>query len=209
MHIQLKLIDDPMKKTTLFCIALFAASALFSQEIEKTPKKQTQLSFGAIDYMSIPMPLDEDGNPEINMGVTGIHYNLWMNKSLYAGLGFYGSVNGKRGGMFTLGINAGIKKALTKKVFVDAGIHVGGGGGASTPDGGGAFLLPHINIGYQFKKFSTTFGYSHINFFDKGNINNRQLRLGIQLPLSFEHAKFTEKETAFTSKEIKLSLIHI
>lgn len=205
MHIQDMLNNKLMRNSILFCIALFTVATIFSQEPLKSPKKQHQLSFGVMDYMSIQMPLNENGNPEINMGVTGIHYNLWLNKSFYTGLGFYGAVNGKRGGMFTLGINAGVQKALTKKLFLDAGIHIGGGGGANTPDGGGAFLLPHVNIGYQFKNFATTLGYSHINFFDKGNINNSQFRLGIQLPLSFEHASFADKEKVFSTKEIQNS----
>jgi len=89
------------------------------------------------------MQNDEDGNPEINMGLTGIHYNLLLNKFMYVGLGFYGSVNGQRGGLFTLGVNLGVKKNLTEKLFIDTGFHFGGGGGASAPDGGGVFLF-HI-----------------------------------------------------------------
>ena len=90
-------------------------------------------------------------------------------------------------------------------LFVDTGFLIGGGGGAGAPDGGGAFILPHINIGYQFKNFSTTVGYSSINFFDKGNINNKQLRLGIQIPLSFEHASFKEKEKRWYVEKLKLT----
>jgi hypothetical protein len=194
-----------MKKTSLLLLAIITSYSLFSQEKSIIPKKTTQSGFGAIDYLSIKMPNDEDGNPEINMGITGVHYNLWLNKSIYGGLGFYGSVNGKRGGLFTLGINAGIKSMLTKKLFIDSGIHFGGGGGAGAPDGGGVFILPHINLGYQFKNFSTTIGYSYINFFDKGNINNKQIRLGIQIPLSFNYASFKEKEKYFTTKELKNS----
>ena len=55
---------------------------------------------------------------------------------------------------FTLGVNAGIKKHFSKKFYIDTGFHFGGGGGAGAPDGGGAFILPHFNVGYQFKKIS-------------------------------------------------------
>ena len=194
-----------MKKIGVFLIATLSCYGVFSQENNFIPKKKTQKSFGSIDYLSINMPNDKDGNPEVNMGITGIHYNLWLTKSIYTGLGFYGSIHGKRGGMFTLGINAGVKTMLSEKLFLDAGIHIGGGGGASTPDGGGAFILPHANIGYQFKNFSTTLGYSTINFFDKGNINSKQLRLGIQIPLIFEHAYFKDREHSFTSKKLQNS----
>ena len=194
-----------MKKTSLFLLAIITSYSLFSQEKNTLPKKQTQKGFGSIDYFSVKMPLDEDGNPEVNMGITGLHYNLWLNKSIYTGVGFYGSVHGKRGGMFTLGLNLGNKLKLTEKVFLDTGFHIGGGGGASTPDGGGAFILPHINLGYEFENFSATIGYSHINFFDKGNINNKQIRLAIQVPLSFNYTSFKEKENSFDTKELKKS----
>jgi hypothetical protein len=205
MQIQQKLNNIRMKKIFIVLLFLLSSHVLSSQENNLIPKKKTQKGFASMDYLSIKMPNDEDGNPEINMGITGIHYNLWLNKSIYTGLGFYGSVHGKRGGMFTLGINAGVKTMLAEKLFLDAGFHLGGGGGASTPDGGGAFILPHVNLGYQFKKFSTTIGYSYINFFDKGNINNKQIRLGIQIPLSFEHAAFKERENYFNTEEVKKS----
>jgi len=194
-----------MKKTGFFLLAVITSYSLFSQENTSLPKKKTQQSFASIDYLSIKMPNDKYGNSEVDMGMTGIHYNLWLNKSIYTGLGFYGSINGKRGGLFTLGLNLGIKKHLTDQFFVDTGFHFGGGGGAGAPDGGGAFILPHINIGYQFKNFSTTLGYSAINFFDRGNISGKQLRFGLQIPLSFAHASFNDRELSFTSKKLKNS----
>ena len=103
------------------------------------------------------------------MGLTGIHYNASF-QNFYTGLGMYGSVKGIRGGFFTLGVNAGYKNYLTNNIFIDTGVHFGGGGGAGAPDGGGAFILPHLDVGFQFKKFSFTTGYSYINFFDKGAI---------------------------------------
>jgi hypothetical protein len=194
-----------MKKTFILILFLLSTHLVISQEKSAIPKNQTQKGFASIDYLSIKMPLDEFGYPEINMGITGIHYNFWLNKNIYTGLGFYGSVDGKRGGMFTLGINAGVKSMLSEKLFLDTSFHIGGGGGAGAPDGGGVFILPHINFGYQFKNFSTTLGYSYINFFDKGNITSKQIRLGIQIPLSFSHASFKEKERSFSLKELKNS----
>ena len=182
-----------------------SSTTLFSQEKNTIPQKQTQNGFASLDYISVKMPNDEFNNPEINLGLTGIHYNFWLHNSIYAGLGFYGSVIGKRGGLFTLGVNAGIKSQLTEKLFLDTGFHFGGGGGASAPDGSGAFILPHISIGYQFKQFSTTLGYSYINFFDKGNMNNTQLRIGLQIPLSFDMADFNNKESAFSIKQLENS----
>jgi len=203
MQIQQKSNKIQMKKIFILTLFLLNSHLLISQEKNIIPKKQTQLGFGSIDYLSVKMPLDEDGNPEVNMGVTGIHYNFWLNRNIYTGVGFYGSIHGKRGGMFTLGINAGFKSMLSEKLFIDTGFHIGGGGGASTPDGGGAFLLPHVNLGVQFDNFSTTLGYSYINFFDKGNINNKQIRLGIQIPLSFDYSSFKNKEKTYSYKQLK------
>lgn len=193
-----------MKKSSLFVLALISVFSLYSQE-KSVPNAKLQNGFTTLDYLSIKMPIDEDGNPEVNMGITGVHFNLWLNKSFYTGVGFYGSVNGKRGGMFTLGINAGLKTDITKKLFLDTGFHLGAGGGASTPDGGGAMLLPHINLGYNFNHFSATFGYSHINFFDKGNINSSQLRVGIHIPISYNYATFKNKEKRLNSNYLKNS----
>ncbi|MFN0729955.1 hypothetical protein [Polaribacter gochangensis] len=192
-----------MKKIVVFLLFCTYSQVLFSQEKESIPTKFTQNGFANLDYISVKMPNDEDGNPEINMGLTGIHYNLLINKSLYAGLGFYGSVNGQRGGLFTLGMNLGIKKNISKNLFIDAGFHFGGGGGASAPDGGGAFILPHLNFGYQFKKISTTLGYSAINFIDKGNITSNQFRVGIQIPLSYDYVPFKNKEHSFSTEKLK------
>ena len=191
-----------MKKIFLF-FALVSFITINSQE--KLPIKRSQNGFAAIDYLSVKMPLDEDGNPEENMGLTGIHYNLLFSDSFYAGLGFYGSIHGKRGGLFTLGINAGVKKNLTDFLFLDTGFHFGGGGGAGAPDGGGAFILPHLNLGYQFKNFSASAGYSYINFFDKGNINSSQINFRIQVPISVDNTSFNNKEKSYNFNRLKES----
>ncbi len=192
-----------MKKIFSFLLVCTFSLTVYSQENEIVPIKFIQNGFVSLDYVSAKMTLNRFGNPEINMGLTGIHYNLLLNKSLYTGLGFYGAVNGERGGFFTLGVNLGIKKQITEKLFIDSGLHFGGGGGASTPDGGGAFILPHVNLGYQFKNFSTTLGYSYINFFDKGNITSTQFRLGIQIPLSYNYANFHNREKSFSVENLK------
>lgn len=192
-----------MKKSILVFLTVLTSLSLFSQK--KYLTKNTQDGFATIDYLSVKMPLNEDGNPEENMGLTGIHYNLLFSDTFYAGLGFYGSIHGKRGGLFTLGVNAGIQKKLTDNLFLDTGFHFGGGGGASAPDGGGAFILPHLNLGYQFKNFSATAGYSYINFFDEGNINSSQINFGIQVPISVDYTAFKNKENSYSFNQLKKS----
>ena len=153
-----------MKKIVVLLLILCANYAQ-SQEKKNVPIKNTQKGFFMVDYLSVDMP----STNEVNMGLTGIHYNASF-QNFYTGLGMYGSVKGIRGGFFTLGVNAGYKNNLTNNIFIDTGVHFGGGGGAGAPDGGGAFILPHLDIGFEFKKFSFTTGYSYINFFDKGAI---------------------------------------
>ncbi|WP_320417283.1 hypothetical protein [Tenacibaculum sp. IB213877] len=172
-------------------IVLSIMSAYFLQA--QTPEKKTQLGFGQVDFLSIKMPENEK-----NMDFTGIHYNLMLNDWSYAGAGFYGAVGGTRGGFFTLGVNAGIKQNLTDNLFVDAGIHFGGGGGAGAPDGGGAFILPHVNLGYDFKNVAVTAGWSYIDFFDGGDINSNQFYASVQIPLSFDFSDFDDRESSFS-----------
>lgn len=168
----------------------------------KIPQKETQKGFISVDFLSIKMPLDRFGNQEPNMDFTGVHYNLIFN-DFYTGVGIYGAVGGIHGGFFTLGVNAGYEKFLSKKLFLDAGFHFGGGGGANALDGGGAFILPHLNLGYQFKNFNITVGYSYINFFDGGQIKSPQLNVALQIPLSFDYANHTQATQAFTCSELQ------
>lgn len=182
------------KRTLLLCLTM---SVCFFYGQNEIPDKNTQFGFGQLDFLSIKMPKNE-----VNMDFTGIHYNLKLNDWSYAGVGFYGAVGGIRGGFFTLGINAGIQQKITDNLFIDTGFHFGGGGGASAPDGGGAFILPHINLGYNFKHFSATAGYSYVDFFDGGTINSCQLYAQVQIPLNFDYTSFKNRETSFSSDEI-------
>jgi len=190
-----------MKKLLVVFIFL-CSSHIQSQEKKNVPLKNTQKGFFVVDYISVDMPTTVDGFNEIHMGLMGIHYNLAFDK-FYTGLGMYGSVRGIRGGFFTLGVNAGFKNYLTDKVFIDTGIHFGGGGGAGAPDGGGAFILPHVNLGIQFKNFSFTTGYSYINFFDGGAIKSHQLHIGVQVPINLYSATFVNSEKKFTINDLE------
>ena len=190
-----------MKKIVVVLLIL-CASLSQSQEKKNIPIKNIQKGFFAVDYLSVDMPTTDEGFNEIHMGLTGIHYNASFQK-FYTGLGMYGSVRGIRGGFFTLGVNAGYKNNLTNNIFIDTGVHFGGGGGAGAPDGGGAFILPHLDIGFQFKKFSFTTGYSYINFFDKGAIEHQQVRFGLQIPIHFSSASIENSEKEFTFNELQ------
>lgn len=157
-----------------------------------------------MDFLSADMPTNDLGPDEDHMGLIGVHYNLNFG-DFYTGIGMYGTVRGKRGGFFTLGVNAGFKSYLNDRLFLDTGIHFGGGGGAGAPDGGGAFLLPHFNLGVQFNKFSLTGGYSYINFFDGGNIISQQLNLALQIPLNHTYSDILNEEKQFSVEDLKSS----
>lgn len=182
-------------------VLLLTLSVHFFYAQTEVPTKKTQIGFAQLDFLSIKMP---DAN-EPNMDYTGIHYNVMLNDWSYAGLGLYGAVGGIRGGFFTLGVNAGVKKEIYKNLFVDAGFHFGGGGGASAPDGGGAFILPHVNLGYDFKHFSITGGWSYVNFFDGGDIKGHQFYTALQIPLNYNYTDFDKKEDIFDIDALKTS----
>jgi hypothetical protein len=193
-----------MKKATLFFFILIFSQILVAQEQKEMPIKHTQNGFFSMDFLSVDMPFDPDFLNEPNMGMTGIHYNFSLG-DFYTGLGIYGSVSGRRGGFFSLGVNAGYKKYLSSRFFLDTGFHFGGGGGASTPDGGGAFILPHANVGYDFKDLSLTAGYSYINFFDGGAIKSHQANIAVHIPLSFSYASSKNAEATYSLQKIKNS----
>lgn len=160
---------------------------------------KTQKGFIKVDFLSINMP-ETNIADEKNMGFSGIHYNLFLNEYFYTGIGIYGSVTGNRGGFFTLGINAGYKKYINEKLYIDTGFHFGGGGGAGAPDGGGAFVLPHLSLGYEFNNFSLNTGWSYVNFFDKGRIKGNQLNIALEIPLDFNYSNYINSESKFSSK---------
>tara|TARA_B110000046_G_scaffold185413_1_gene226931 strand:- start:6243 stop:7742 length:1500 start_codon:yes stop_codon:yes gene_type:complete len=178
---------------------MFSSPFLFSQN-DIIPEKKVQHAFAKLDFLSLDLP---ENDP--NMGFTGIHYNLMLNDWSYAGLGIYGAVSGNKGGFFTLGINAGIKKYFTTDFYIDTGFHFGGGGGAGAPDGGGAFILPHFNLGYNFNNFSINSGWSHVDFFDGGNIKGHQLNVVLEIPLDYAFANFEISENEFDFEGLKES----
>ncbi len=191
-----------MKKFIIFFSLLFSNITILSQESTIIPTKKTQLGFAKIDFLSIDMPETSIVN-EPNMGFTGIHYNLFLNKFIYTGIGLYGSVTGARGGFFTLGINTGIKKYFSNNFYLDTGLHFGGGGGGGAPDGGGAFILPHFNLGYEFKNFSINTGWSYVNFFDGGKIKGHQLNIGLEIPIDYDYSYYESSNTTFKINDLK------
>jgi len=192
-----------MKKVFFLFIIVLASTMVFAQN-EEVSRKKTQKAFGKIDFLSINMPESNILN-EKNMGFTGIHYNLMLNDWAYAGAGIYGAVTGERGGFFTLGVNAGIKKYLGKDFYVDTGFHFGAGGGARAPDGGGVFILPHFNLGYDFKSFSLNSGWSYVDFFDGGLIQGNQFNISLEIPLDYTYSDYEASENEYDFETLQKS----
>lgn len=188
------------KLKQLLFILFFAPTLLISQN-ETVPKRKTQKGFAVLDFLSVDMPSDPRIQNENHLGLLGKHYNLEFD-NFYTGLGIYGALRGDRGGFFTLGVNLGYKAFLTENFFLDSGIHFGGGGGAGAPDGGGAFILPKVNLGLQFKDFSLAGGYSYINFFDGGKIKSHQLNVALQIPLNISYADFSNSQKSFKISDL-------
>jgi hypothetical protein len=191
-----------MKNIVFISLLCISFSFQLIAQVEKIPEKKLQNGFVKIDFMSIDMPEFTIAN-EPNMIFSGTHYNVLLNENFYTGVGIYGALTGRRGGFFTLGVNAGYKKYLSKKWYTDIGFHFGGGGGAAAPDGGGAFILPHLNFGYEFENFSINSGWSYVNFFDGGLIKNHQFNIGVEIPINYSYSKYSnsEKEYLFTALE--------
>jgi len=184
-----------LKTRLVYILLVLPFFYLYSQENNNLNiPKLTQRGFAEMSYLSVKMPSDEQ-----NLGLAGVNFNLFLNDWAYVGLGMYAAVHGDRGGLFTLNVNAGIKKDLFSNIYLNTGLHFGGGGGANAPDGGGAYILAYLNLGYQFSKFSIETGYSYINFFNNGNIKGHQLNLALQVPLSYNYASFKHSE-----KELKI-----
>ncbi|AZQ45220.1 hypothetical protein EJ995_10030 [Nonlabens ponticola] len=169
-----------------------------SAQKDATPDLKEQQAFIELDFLSIPRDAGE-----ANLTLSGSHFNLKFDNGLYTGIGIYGAIIGERGGFFTLGANAGYQGDLTENLFYDLGLHIGGGGGDSAPDGGGAFLIPQAKLGYRFENFNLSAGYSYINFFDNGDINEHQVIAGIQFPIEFDHTDYSNANQDYSLKDLK------
>jgi hypothetical protein len=138
-----------------------------------------QPGFFRFSYDQVKMPQQIK-----DMGLLGVNYFADITPHIYAGVGTYASVTGNQGGLFTLGVGAGIHHEFARHWWGDAGMYVGGGGGRASLVGGGLMLRPHIGIAYDWKKLRTGLHYSYIDFPD-GEIRSHQIGLSIDIPWDF------------------------
>ena len=126
-----------------------------------------------ISFDTLTLPGDEE------MSLVGGNYLLQLHKNLYAGIAFYGSVSGQRGGFFTGGVESGLYFPLTKYWSLDAGFFAGGGGGGAAPQGGGLMLRPHLDLLYGYGGYRLGLGVNQVRF-PNGDINSTQLGLVLE-----------------------------
>jgi len=124
---------------------------------------------------------------ERKMGLLGINYLVDLQKWLYAGVAGYGAVVGERGGLFTLGLETGIKIAIFPDIFIDGGIYAGGGGGKTALVGGGLMLRPHVGMAYGFEYFKVGVDASKVDF-PNGSINSNQIAVNLEIPTEITYA---------------------
>jgi hypothetical protein len=108
-----------------------------------------------------------------HLGLVGASYLLEIRPWLYGGPGVYGAVSGQRGGFFTGGVEAGVRRKLAGPLSFDAGLFVGGGGGGAAPQGGGLMLRPHLGLRYGFGAGRVGLDLSQV-WFPNGDIDSNQ-----------------------------------
>ncbi|HAK61431.1 MAG TPA: hypothetical protein DCO77_13810, partial [Nitrospiraceae bacterium] len=128
-----------------------------------------------LSYETVHLPQDE------NMGLLGAHYLIDISPWLYTGVSAFGAVTGERGGFFTGGFEAGVRKKLTHRFSFDAGLFVGGGGGGSAPQGGGLMIRPQVGLLYTAKAYSLGLHVARVAF-PNGDIQSDHIALSFALP---------------------------
>ena len=154
----------------LLSLYLRPSLAQSAEYIVDTWTGQYQLS-----YETVQLPQDE------HMGLMGAHYLVDVAPWLYTGVSAFGAVTGKRGGFFTGGFEAGIRKKLTRYFSFDAGLFIGGGGGGSAPQGGGLMIRPQVGLLYTAKTYRFGLHYARVDF-PNGDIRSNHVAFSFALP---------------------------
>lgn len=136
----------------------------------------TPLTF-RMDYQ----PVFQSG--ESTLGLVGLHALARDHLGLYGGLGMYGAVHGDYGGLFTLGLDAGIQRPIYGPIWLDVGSYVGGGGGHDADVGDGGVVAPHAGFALHTHNLILGLSYSYFKFIDNG-IQSNTVMLSLGVPFS-------------------------
>jgi hypothetical protein len=111
-----------------------------------------------------------------NMGLLGTSYLLQVAPNIYVGPAAYGAFTGQRGGFFTVGVEASVRRAVSEFLDVEVGLYAGGGGGGAAPVGGGLMLRSHADLTRDFGNYRAGVSLSQVRF-PNGQIRSNQLGL--------------------------------
>ena len=123
-----------------------------------------------IGLETLKLPGDED------MGLVGTTYLIGVGSGFQVGPAAYGAASGRRGGLFTVGVEGAWQHRLAGPLTLAAGYYAGGGGGGGAPVGGGLMLRPHVDLLWDFGPFLAGLSWSRVRFAN-GDIDSRQLGL--------------------------------
>jgi hypothetical protein len=166
----------PLTVFLLISPIIFAAANKTTTATKPTYTLNTLPTEYAFNFQSVSMP-----GGQSNMGLVGISYLFDPMPWLYAGFSGYGAVSGDQGGLFVLGLTAGVHHKIIGNVWGNAGFFIGGGGGHSSEVGGGLMIRPDIGLAYDFGKFKLGVDYTKVKFPDS-DIDSNQFGLTLNIP---------------------------
>lgn len=150
-------------------------SALSSENYEKAELHRSSMQL-RMNYETLDFGVDE------RLGLAGVHFLSEVYPDWYMGPSAFGALAGDRGGFFTGGFSVVTQRSVAPNWYVDAGLFLGGGGGGAAPVGSGQMIRPHLGISYDFGDLVLHGAASYVSFPD-GEIDSRQLSLGLGIPL--------------------------
>jgi hypothetical protein len=116
-------------------------------------------------------PLDEPASESI--GIVGLSYRHRIAPDWVGGIGFFGSVSGRRDGFLAWGLSGAYQREFGPWQ-TEAGLFVGGGGGGPSWVGSGLMLRPYAEAAYFWGDVGIGLGVSHVRFPD-GQVSSSQV----------------------------------
>jgi hypothetical protein len=111
-----------------------------------------------------------------HLGLVGTSYLVGLGGGVTFGPAAYGAISGRRGGLFTAGLEMAWQRRIAGPLTLDLGFYAGGGGGGAAPVGGGLMLRPHVDLLWDFGPFLAGVSASRVRYAN-GSIDSHQLGL--------------------------------
>lgn len=165
-------------------VAAVASSSGWSQTASPEPstsQARTDNPFDATGLSTLPSVVRVNAERvrlpgRENMGLLGTSYLLQVAPNIYAGPAAYGAFTGQRGGFFSVGAEASLRRAVSEFMDVEVGVYAGGGGGGAAPVGGGLMLRTHADLTRDFGNYRAGVSLSQVRF-PNGQVRSNQLGL--------------------------------